>query len=322
MFSKSWFKTDKSIIIALSLLLVLFTILFMTYDAKGSWSFVLNFRGRKIMALALIAIAIGTSTVLFHSITHNRIITPAIMGFDALYVFIQTTILFVFGATDFINLDTVGKFLFNMGVMTVVFLLLFQWLFLKANRSIFLLALTGIILGIFFRSLNDFMFRLLDPNTFAVLQGVLFSSFNAIESKLLNIAAIVIACCLIPTFLLRHKLDIVALGREKAIALGVNYKPTVFGVLAIIAVLVSVSTALVGPITFFGLLVANMAYLLVRNQNHTNLLIVTCLIAICTLVGGQFIFEKLINLKGTLSIVIECLGGITFIWMLLKAHKK
>lgn len=315
-------KTDKQIIIALGLLAALFCIFFLTYGAKGQWGFVLSFRGVKIFALVLIAVAIAVSTVLFHTITHNRIITPAIMGFDALYVFIQTSLLFVLGAIEFINLDDMVKYLLNIIIMVTLFLGLFHWLFLKANRSIFLLALTGIIIGIFFRNLSYFIFRLLDPNMFAVLQGELFSSFNAVETDLLSISAVIIGLCLVPVYMMRYKLDILALGRDKAIALGINYKPNVFGLLAIIAILVSVSTALVGPITFFGLLVSNLAYLIVKNQNHVNLLIVACLIAICTLVGGQFIFEKLLGLQGTLSIVIECLGGITFIWILLRTHKR
>ena len=316
------FKTDRQIIIALGLLTAVFCIFFLTYDAKGQWGFILGFRGVKIFALMLIAVAIAVSSVLFHTITHNRIITPAIMGFDALYVFIQTSLLFFLGTIDFINLDSMFKYLLNIAIMVTLFLSLFHWLFLRANRSIFLLALTGIIIGIFFRNLSYFIFRLLDPNMFAVLQGELFSSFNAVETDLLNVSAVIIGLCLVPVFAMRYKLDILALGRDKAIALGINYKPNVFALLAIIAILVSVSTALVGPITFFGLLVSNLAYLIVKNQNHINLLIVACLIAICALVGGQFIFEKLIGLQGTLNIVIECLGGITFIWILLRTHKR
>lgn len=316
-----FFKTDRSMLISLGLLTLLFIILFLTYQARGQWGFVLSFRGVKILALSLIAVAIATSTVLFHTVTHNRIITPTIMGFNALYIFIQTAMLFFLGAMSFINLDVMSKYLINISLMVIVFLALFNWLFIRANRSIFLLALTGIVLGIFFRSLTDFMFRMLDPNSFAVLQGVLFSSFSAVNTDLLSISALIIGLCLIPVYRLRHKLDVIALGQDKAIALGVDYKRTVFSILCIVAILVSVSTALVGPISFFGLLVSNLAYLMVKKPNHILLLITASLIAICTLVGGQFIFEKLIGLQGTLSIVIECLGGITFIWILVRAHR-
>ena len=274
MLKKSW--TDKHIIIALSLLALAFCVFFLTYGAKGQWGFILSFRGVKILALVLIAIAIAVSTILFHTITHNRIITPAIMGFDALYVFIQTSLLFSLGTLEFINFGAIPKYLLNIAIMMALFLSLFHWLFLKANRSIFLLALTGIIIGIFFRNLSYFIFRLLDPNMFAVLQGELFSSFNAVETDLLSISVVIIALCLVPIYFMRYKLDILALGRDKAIALGISYKPNIFVLLAIIAVLVSVSTALVGPITFFGLLVSNLTYLIVKDQNHIHLLIVAC----------------------------------------------
>ena len=316
------FKSDRNTLISLGLLSITFIILFLTYNVGGSWSFALAFRGKKLVVLVLIAIAIATSTILFHTATQNRIITPSIMGFDALFIFIQTVLLFFMGAIQFISFEGIAKFLVEMGVMVSVFLAMFYWLFLRGNRSVYLLALTGIILGIFFRSLVNFIFRILDPNSFAVLQSELFSSFNAVETNLIFIAAPMIIACLFFVYLLRYKLEIIALGKNTAVALGVNYRATVFAMLAIIAILVAVSTALVGPITIFGLLVSHLAYQITKHQNHLNLIIISSLIAICTLVGGQFIFEKLLNMQATLSIVIECIGGITFLLILMRAHKK
>ena len=48
------------------------------------------------------------------------------------------------------------------------------------------------------------------------------------------------------------------LGRENAINLGVNYDKMVLNVLILSSVLIATSTALVGPITFLGLIVANL----------------------------------------------------------------
>ena len=51
-------------------------------------------------------------------------------------------------------------------------------------------------------------------------------------------------------------------------SLGVDHRRAVLRILVVVAVLVSVSTALVGPITFFGLLVANLAYRVVGTDRH------------------------------------------------------
>ncbi|PCI85098.1 MAG: enterobactin ABC transporter permease [Hyphomicrobiales bacterium] len=316
------FKQDKYIISALVVAALVCMIIFLTYQTQGKWSYVLTLRGTKIIGLVLIAIAIASSTIVFHTISHNRIITPSIMGFDALYIFIQTVLIFFLSVQEIQSISPTLRYFINLALMIAVFISLFYFLFLRSNRSIFLLALTGIVMGIFFRSMTNFMIRLLDPDSFSTIQGLLFSSFGSISNELLSISALLIFICLVIIYKVRFQLDILALGREKAIILGVNYKKLVFMLLTIIAILVSVSTALVGPITFFGLLVSNLAYLIIKNQNHVNLLVTACLIAIITLLVGQFTFEKLLELQGTLSVVIECLGGITFIWILLRTHKR
>ena len=58
----------------------------MTLGANGQWDFVLPFRGGKLAVMLLVAYAVAVSSVLFQTVTHNRILTPAIMGFDALYL--------------------------------------------------------------------------------------------------------------------------------------------------------------------------------------------------------------------------------------------
>ena len=70
---------------------------FMTLGANGQWAFVLPFRGGKLAAMLLVAYAVAVSSVLFQTVTHNRILTPAIMGFDALYLLIQSLVVFGFG---------------------------------------------------------------------------------------------------------------------------------------------------------------------------------------------------------------------------------
>src|SRR5690606_22036460 len=125
---------------------------FMTLGAKGSWSFVLSFRGKKLLGLILVAYAISVSTVLFQTVANNRILTPSIMGFDALYVLIKTGLVFFFGIGALVAVDPQIQFVLQVAVMVVFALLLFRWLFLGEERSLHLLVLVGIVFGILFRS--------------------------------------------------------------------------------------------------------------------------------------------------------------------------
>lgn len=290
--------------------------LFMTLNARGQWDFILSFRGTKVLTLVLVAYAIAVSTVLFQTISHNRILTPSIMGFDQLYILIQTSLVFTIGSAGLTALDPRLMFAINVGAMVVFSTALYRWLFSGSSRSLHLLVLVGIAFGVLFRSLSGFMQRIIDPNEFVVLQDRLFANFNTINSELLAVAIATILMASIVGWRLMHAFDVLALGRESAINLGVNHNRAVSIILVLVSVLVSVSTALVGPVAFFGLLVANLAYEIAGTHKHRFILPVAVLIAIICLVGGQLILERIFAFDTALSIVIEFVGGIVFLALL------
>ena len=292
--------------------------LFMTLGARGSWSFLLPFRGTKLLAMLLVAYAIAVSTVLFQTISNNRILTPAIMGFDSLYTLIQTCLVFGFGAHRVSALDPRLLFVGECGVMILFCCLLYRWLFSGAIRSLHLLMLVGIIFGVLFRSLAGFLQRVIDPNDFIVLQDRLFASFNTVDAGLLGISVVMVTGATLIAWRVHHTFDVLALGRETAIALGVDHRRVTTEILVVIAVLVSVSTALVGPVTFFGLLVASLAHHLLPTARHRVVLPVAVLLAIIALVGGQTILERLFAFNTALGIIIEFAGGLFFILMLVR----
>lgn len=226
-------------------------------------------------------------SALFQTITHNRILTPAIMGFDALYILIQATVIFAFGMNTISGWNQTGKFLFEVVVMTGFASLLFRWLFSGAAHSLHLVMLVGIVFGLLFRSLSSFMIRLIDPNEFVVLQDRMFASFNSTQSDLVTVSALIVLIVSIIGWRLRRTYDIVALGRDTAINLGIAHRKVLMLTLVLIAVLVSVSTALVGPVTFFGLLVSNLAYIFMKSARHALTIPAAILLAVIVLVGGQ-----------------------------------
>jgi len=312
------FPRPVLVLLLLGALALVSVVCFMTLGAKGNWGFVLPFRGRKLLSLALVAYAVAVSTVLFQTVTNNRILTPSIMGFDALYILLQTAIVFFLGAGALATLNDQLQFGVEIVVMVAFSSLLFRWLFLGEERSLHLLVLVGIVFGILFRSLSQFMQRLLDPNAFNVLQDSFFASFATVDTTLLASASLIVLVASVVAFRLGHSFDVLALGRAQAINLGVPYKRTVVTILMLVAVLVAVSTALVGPITFFGLLVASLAHGLLGTSRHRYVLPAAVLLAIVCLVGGQTVLERVFAFDTALSIIIEFLGGIVFIYLVLR----
>lgn len=293
-------------------------IIFMTIDSRGNWDFVIPFRGTKILALALVSYAIAVSTVLFQTVAGNRILSPSIMGFDALYVLIQTTLVFVLGAQATVTLNPQARFVLEVMCMVLFAGILYRWLFGGTRRSLHLLILVGIIFGVLFRSFANMMMRLIDPNEFVILQDMLFASFNSFDRNLLWVSVALIFGGSIVLWRIGHTFDILALGRETAVNLGINFQRTVTIILVVIAIFVSVSTALVGPVTFFGLLVANLAYQLAGTYKHRWILPFAAGLALLFLVSGQMVVERLFSFNTSLSIVVEFLGGIVFIILLIR----
>lgn len=302
----------------LAVALALSAAAFMTIGARGDWSFVLPFRGVKLAAMCVVGVAIAVSTVLFQTVTQNRILSPAIMGFDSLYVAIQTGLVFFLGSRRLSAVDPQLRFVLETLVMVCLSVLLFRWLISKHSRSIHLLVLAGVVFGVLFRSLASMIQRILDPNEFSVLQDLLFANFSGIDTDLLAAATAVVVIASIAAFRRVHALDVLALGRETAIGLGIDHRKMVTSVLFIVAVLVSVSTALVGPITFFGLLVANLAYGMTGSHRHGDTLPAAALLAVIALVAGQTVLEHAFGLNTALSVIIEFVGGIVFIILLLR----
>jgi len=295
---------------------------FMTIGARGDWSFILAFRGRKLFALLLVGYAVALSTVIFQTITQNRILTPAIMGFDALFVLLQSVLVFLFGGLAVLTFNAQAMFAIETLVMSAFAALIYGFLFFGARRSLHLVMLVGIVLGTLFRSLTDFLVRLIDPNEFATLQDMFYAGFNAVETDILGLCCIVLLTASLVAWRKFPVWDVLAIGRDSAVNLGVAYHREVLIALALVTLLVSTSTALVGPVTFFGLLVANLAYLITPSHKHIHIVPVAALIAAICLIGGQMLLERVFAFNTSLSIIIEFAGGIVFILLLLRGKAR
>ena len=287
-------------------------------DVPGSLGYALKIRSRTLAAMAVVAVAVAVSTVVFHTITQNRILTPSIMGFDAFYMLISTVIVFVSGATALLRADEVTLWLVQVLVMVAFSVLLFTWLFGGRRRSIHLMLLVGIVLGTFFRAFTEWMQRMLDPLDFQVLTDTMFASLTRPDRTLLVLTALLVgAACAVLVPLLRT-LDVLSLGEPAAIGLGVNHRRVVMVVFGAVSVMVAASTALVGPILFFGLIVANLAYTYAGSFRHAWTVPTAALLGMLCLLGGQLILDRVFGFGASLSIIIELVGGLFFLYLVLR----
>ena len=310
----AWIAAHPKSIAAIILLISM--TLFMTLNVNGYWDFALPLRGKKLLALMVVGYAIGVSTLLFQTLTHNPILTPSLLGFDSLYVLLQSVLVFFLGAISFTSMDPTAKFMLEIFLMFGASMLLFQLLFSKTSQDLTRLILVGVIFGVLFRSLSALIARLINPDDFVVVQSASYAQFNTVNPQLLGISLVICVITGLFVWRWRYQCDVLMLGKAQATNLGINYQRLAFGLLTVIAVLVATATALVGPVTFFGLLVCALTNRIARNMYHSERLILVSLVAMICLVLGQTIFEQILGMAGVLSVVIELAGGLVFLLLI------
>ena len=315
-------KSNKKKLIILTLVSIVAVLFYLLWGLNGqNFNYNLNKRIPKVIAIMLAGGAVSVSSILFQTITNNRIITPSIIGLDSLYGFVQTITVFVFGANSIMMTNNTMNFLVS-GILMIGFsFILFKVLFKKKNQNIMIILLVGTILGGLFRSMSSFMQLLIDPNEYETLQSRLFASFSSINTKILFLSIVIILIIFAFVYDDIKKLDVMSLGRDQAINLGIDYDKLTKKILLIVTALVVVSTALVGPITFLGILVVNLTYQMFNTYKHSIMLIGSSLISIVALVSGQVLVERLFTFNTTISIIINFIGGIYFIYLLLRESK-
>ncbi|MVA76200.1 iron chelate uptake ABC transporter family permease subunit [Auraticoccus sp. F435] len=307
--------------VALAALTVAAVLAFGFIDLKGSWEYALGLRARQVAALLVVGVAVGASSVVFQTIAGSRILTPGVMGFDSLYLLVQTVVVYVFGTATFLSLGAQNRFLVNLVLLTMFGLLLFRWLFRRSSRNLFVLVLIGVVCGSLFAALTSFASRLLSPNDYLTLQDVAFASFTTVDADLLGVTAVITAAACLGFVPLLRRLDIVDLGHDTATGLGVGYHRVVLTSLVLVTVLVASSTALVGPMTFLGLIVANLARQLLPTHRHAVLVPAAALVgAICTVLG-QTVVVHVFALTTTLSVVVNLVGGLYFLYLLMRTAR-
>lgn len=306
-----------SILFLIAISLIAF---YLFFDLKSEYIF--NLRFKKIAAIILVCYATAYSTTAFQAIINNNILTPSIMGLESLYIFLQTLVIYFFGSQQLSKMSSMTEFFLSLILMVIFSLIVYIYLFEKLSANVNMVVLCGMILGGLFGSLSNFMQVLLDPNEFLILQGKIFASFNTIGYTYLVVSAVLLLIIFLVSLFFMTKLDVLSLGKKTAISLGLHYSSLVKIIFTIVALLVSISTVLVGPMTFLGIIIVSITRHYLDTYKHLHKTICSTLIGIILVIGAMIIMEKLLSYDTAVSIVINFVGGIYFIYLVVKENKK
>jgi len=290
----------------------------MNYDI---FDYVIRKRMEKVVAMMIVGVSIGLSTLTFQSITNNRILTPSILGLDSLYLMMQLLTVTMFSSMASLLNNPYLNFFIAAALLTLVASLIYKWVFLRSS-SMYFMVLVGIVMGTMFSSINGMLQIMISPDVYNLVMDKMFANFSIVNEKLILVSLIINGLVMVQLVRKRYLMDTLSLGRDYSINLGVDYDREVLKLLLPVFVLVSVSTALVGPVTFLGFFAANMARVVLKTYKHTYLYIGTCMVGVSVLLIGQFFIEHLFDFGLPISVLISMIGGTYFIYMLMKENKR
>ncbi|RXW31595.1 iron chelate uptake ABC transporter family permease subunit [Propioniciclava flava] len=289
----------------------------MPLGTRGFW-IIAQHRSLAVFVMALVALCQAMATVAFQTVTNNRILTPSIMGFESLYRAIQTTSVYLFGLAGLVSFTGLTAFVFQVGVMMGLACALYGWLLSGRYANLQVMLLIGVVIGGGLGSVSSFMQRLLTPSEFDVLSARMFGSVSNANPVYFPVAIPLIVIAGGVLWFTSRSLNTLSLGREAAINLGVPHRRMTIIVLIATSALIATSTALVGPLTFLGFLVATLAYQVADTYDHRYLFPVAALIGFVVLSAAYFVMNFIFYGSGVVSIIIELVGGTVFLIVIMK----
>ena len=298
-------------------LVILAVIGYLTLNVNPKYvEFAMRLRVPKLLVMLVTAFCIGGASIVFQTLIQNTIVTPCLLGMNSLYALIHTAVVFFLGSGSLIARHPQLSFLVDLTIMGAAAILIYGTLFKKMKHQILYVLLAGTVMSTFFSSMQTTLTRIMDPNEYDALLGSLVASFSNVNSSLLAISAVLIGLVI---FALRKELkllDVIALGKNQAINLGVEVDKTIRRLLLGVTVLIAIATALVGPISFLGLIIANLSRQLFKTYKHTWLIFGSAVLGMIVLVGGQLVVEHGFSYSIPISVLITIGGGLYFLILL------
>ena len=315
------FRSNLTKIIILSVLALAAATAYMLTDVNFAneklFLYAMKIRTPKLIVMILTAFAIGGASIVFQSVINNRIVTPCLLGMNSLYTLIHTAVVFFAGSSSILAANANLSFAADLIIMGVTATLIYSYFFKKTKHNVLYVLLIGTVLTSLFSSIQTTLTRVMDPNEYDNLLNTLVASFSNINTEIIIFSVIVLGVVIAFLGTDLSVLNVLTLGKNQAINLGVNYDRSVRRLLLGVTLFIAVATAMVGPISFLGLILANLSRQLLKTYKHSFLMLGSALFGIIVLVGGQLIVEQVFTYSVPISVFITVGGGIYFLYLLL-----
>lgn len=280
--------------------------LFVAYDETVATIYSLRFP--RILIAMLAGASVAVSGVMLQAVMKNPLADPGIMGISS-GAGMAAVLVTAFAPSLYL---AVPVFAFLGGVFACGLVYLLSW---KGDLSPLRVILTGVAVNAFFTGLMSAGESMMGANysgAASIVNGNITMKTRE-DFRMLFIYAVI---GLVLAVFLALKCDILGLEDQTIRSLGIRVNAVRLIVSAAAVLLASISTAVVGSISFLGLLVPHIARLLVGNS-HKVLIPYTMLLGAFTLlladtIGRTIAYPYEINA----AVVMAVIGGPSFILLL------
>lgn len=268
----------------------------------------------RIIMAVVIGSGISVAGATYQALFQNPMVSQDILGASQGAAFGAAIGLFFA-----LKYEQVILFSFVFGLLAVGTVLLINK-FLR-NSSILTLVLIGMMIGSLFSSAVSFLKLVGDPtNTLPAITYWLMGSLSSIKMQDLRFSVPLILVGMIPIFLLRWRLNVLSLGEEAALSLGINSQRLRVVLIAAATLITATAVSITGLIGWVGLIVPHFSRLLIGNDHRYN-------IPITAILGGTFLlfvddFSRLITTSEIpIGILTSFIGAPIFVVLIAKNNR-
>lgn len=270
-----------------------------------------DLRFPRIFIAMLGGAATAVSGVLLQAVMKNPLADPGIIGVSSGASFTAVLVTAFFPAMYFFT----PLFAFIGGMLAFVLVYSLSW---KGGLSPVRIILVGVAVEAMFSGLMS-AFNSGTGSTYSGVANIVNANISMKTWDDFKTLVVYVVIGLIASFFVMGQCNLLALEDKTARSLGVNVTKSRIVISVIAVLLASISTAIVGPISFLGLIVPHIARLLV-GSNHKALIPYTILLGAFTLLLADTVGRTIAYpYEISASIIMAVIGGPFFIILLRRA---
>jgi iron complex transport system permease protein len=273
-------------------------------------SVVFQIRLPRIAAALLVGAALAAAGAIFQALFRNPLAAPDILG-------VATGAGLGAALGIFFSLPApavqLAAFVGGLAAVAAVYVLS-GWV--RGHEPVLVLVLVGVVVGALAGAGLSLLKYLADPHDqLPAITFWLLGSLSAVRPQDTLLAAGLVAAAILPVWLLRWRVNLMALGDGEAAALGVEVVRLRLGLITCATLMTAAAVALAGVVGWIGLMVPHIARLLV-GPNLARVLPVAVIVGATFLLIVDDLARSMGNVEVPLGVLTAALGAPFFLYLL------